>query len=63
MNVHVISLFSKDDILVIHRLFDIDFKDLIPPFLKNEVTNHIKTALRELKNKKIQTKIKNLEAV
>lgn len=55
--------FSKDDILVIHRLFDIDFKDLIPPFLKNEVTNHIKTALRELKNKKIQSKINNLEAV
>lgn len=55
--------FSRDDIVVVHRLFGIEFKDLIPPFLKKEVTNHIKTTLKELKNNKIRLKIKDLEAV
>ena len=55
--------FSRDDIVVIHRLFKIEFNDLIPPFLKREVTNHIKIALGELKNKKVRLKIKDLEAV
>jgi len=55
--------FSRDDIVIIHRLFDIDFNDLIPPFLKKEVTNHIKKALAELKNTKSRLKYKDLEAV
>jgi hypothetical protein len=55
--------FSKDDIVVIHRLFDIEFKDLIPPFLKKEITNHIKMTLGELKNTKVRLKYKDLEAV
>lgn len=54
---------SRDDIVVIHRLFEIEFRDLIPPFLKKEVTNHIKTTLGELKNKKVRLKIRDLEAV
>lgn len=52
---------SRDDIVVLHRLFEIEFKDLIPPFLKSEVVNHIKMALRELKNDKVKLKIKDLE--
>ncbi len=55
--------FSRDDIVVIHRLFDIEFKDMIPPFLKKEVTNHIKLTLGELDNKKVSLKYKDLEAV
>jgi transcriptional regulator with XRE-family HTH domain len=55
--------FSRDDIVVIHRLFDIEFKDLIPPFLKKEVTSHIKTTLGELNNKRVRLKINDLEAV
>ena len=55
--------FSRDDIVVLYRLFEIEFKDLVPPFLKSEVTNHIKQTLGELKNKKIKLKIKDLEAV
>ena len=55
--------FSRDDLVVIYRLFEIEFKDLIPPFLKKEVTNHIKMTLGELKNKKVRLKIKDLEAV
>ncbi len=55
--------FSRDDIVIIHRLFSIDFNDLIPPFLKKEVTNHIKMTLGELKNTKARLKYKDLEAV
>ncbi|MEA3497014.1 MAG: helix-turn-helix transcriptional regulator [Bacteroidota bacterium] len=54
---------SRDDIVVIHKLFEIEFKDLIPPFLKKEVTNHIKATLGKLRNKKVQLKIKDLETV
>ena len=52
--------FSKDDLIVIHRLFEIDFKYLIPTFLKSEIKNHIKTTLDELKNKKVKIKIKDV---
>ena len=55
--------FSRDDIIVIHRLFEIEFHNLIPPFLKKEVANHIKTTLGELKNNKVRIKLKDLEAV
>jgi transcriptional regulator with XRE-family HTH domain len=55
--------FSRDDIIVIHRLFEIEFNNLIPPFLRKEVTNHIKATLGELKNNKVGIKIKDLEAV
>ena len=55
--------FSRDDIVVIHRLFRIDFDDLIPPFLKKEVANHIKMTLGEMKNKRVRLKMNDLEAV
>ena len=55
--------FSRDDIVVIHRLFEIEFKELIPPFLKKEVTNHIKITLGELRGKKVKLKIQDLEVV
>ncbi len=55
--------FSRDDIVVIHRLFEIDFKFLVPPFLKMEVANHIKNTLKELKNKKIKVKLEDLELI
>ena len=55
--------FSRDDIVVINRLFEIDFKYLIPPFLKKEVTNHVKITLGELKNNNIGLRIKDLEVV
>ncbi len=57
--------FSRDDIIVLHRLFNIDFKYLVPPFLKSEVTNHIKLTLNELKSKKSKLKLKltDLETV
>lgn len=42
--------FSKDDLIIIHRLFKIDFKYLIPPFIRPETTNHINKTLQTLKN-------------
>ncbi len=54
---------SRDDIIILHRLFDIDFKYLVPPFLKSEITNHIKSALGELKSKRIKLKLRDLETV
>lgn len=55
--------FSRDDIIVLHRLFGIEFKDLIPPFLKAEVTNHIRLTLGKFKNTKVRLKLKDLETV
>ncbi len=55
--------FSRDNIVVVHRLFGIEFNDLIPPFLKKEVTNHIKMTLGEMKNKSVRLKINDLETV
>jgi len=55
--------FSRDDIVVIHRLFGIEFNNLIPPFLKKEVTNHIKTTLGKLRNKKVRLQINDLETI
>jgi transcriptional regulator with XRE-family HTH domain len=55
--------FSRDDLIVIHRLFELDLNKLFPPFLKPEVTNHIKQTLNELKNSKTKIKLRltNLE--
>ncbi|GMT45370.1 MAG: hypothetical protein IEMM0006_1202 [bacterium] len=53
--------FSRDDIIVLHRLFELDLKDLVPPFLKTEVTNHIKQTLNELKNKKTKIKLRLID--
>jgi len=53
--------FSRDDIVVIHRLFGINFKYLIPQSLKSEVTTHIRLTLGKLKNKKVKLNIEDLE--
>ena len=55
--------FSRDDIVILYRLFGIEFKDLIPPFLKEEVTNHINLTLGGLENKKMRLKIRDLAIV
>jgi len=55
--------FSRDDIIILHRLFKIKFEDLVPPFLKEEVSNHIKITLKELKRNKAKLKLKDLETV
>jgi len=50
--------FSRDDLIVLHRLFGLDLNDLFPPFLKTEVTNHIKKAINELKNRRTKIKLR-----
>lgn len=50
--------FSKEDLVVINRLFKIKFEDLIPTFINQERANYIKNALETLSNKK--SKLKNL---
>jgi len=57
--------FSRDDIIVLHRLFDLDLKYLVPPFLKSEVANHIKETLKELRSRrsKIKLRLTDLEAI
>lgn len=46
--------FSKDDIVVISRLFNIKYEDLIPSFIKQERASHIKKTLESLSNNKIK---------
>lgn len=49
--------FSKDDLVVIHRLFNIKFEDLIPAFIQKERVSYIKKTLESLsKNKFKQAK-------
>jgi len=57
--------FSRDDLIVLHRLFGLDLNELVPPFLKTEVTKHIKQTLNELKNRrtKIKLRLTDLETI
>ena len=52
--------FSKDDLVIIHRLLDIELKDLIPTFIKPEVEQHIKLSLKELGKPKLKLRKKDL---
>lgn len=45
--------FSKDDLVVINRLFKIKFEDLIPAFINQERASHIRKTLASLSNNKI----------
>jgi len=53
--------FSKDDLVVINRLFKIKFDDLIPTFIKQERASHIKKTLESLSNNKIRLTKKDFE--
>lgn len=46
--------FSKEDLVVINRLFKIKFEDLIPAFINQERASHIKRTLESLSNNKIR---------
>jgi len=45
--------FSKDDLVVINRLFKIKFEDLIPAFINQERASYINKTLASLSNNKI----------
>ncbi|MCF6270105.1 MAG: helix-turn-helix transcriptional regulator [Melioribacteraceae bacterium] len=52
--------FSRDDLVIIHRLLAIELKDLIPTFIKPEIEQHIKMSLRELGKSKLKLRKKDL---
>jgi len=52
--------FSKDDLVVIHRLLQIELRDLIPTFIKPEIEQHIKLSLKELGKSKLKLRKKDL---
>lgn len=53
--------FSKEDLVVINRLFKIKLKDLIPTFIKQERASHIKRTLETLSNNKIRLTKKDFD--
>lgn len=53
--------FSKDDILIIHRLLKIDFNDLFPPFIKQDRVVHIKKTLKSISKSNIKLKKKDID--
>lgn len=46
--------FSKEDLIVINRLFKIKLEDLIPPFIKQDRASHIKKTLESFSHSKIK---------
>ncbi len=46
--------FSKDDLVIINRLFKIKFEDLIPAFINQEKASHIRKTLESISNNKIR---------
>ena len=53
--------FSKDDIVIINRLFKIKLDDLVPTFIKQDRAIHIKKTLRTLASKKIRLSKKDFD--
>lgn len=53
--------FSKEDIVVINRLFKIKLEDLIPTFIKQDRALHIKKTLHSLSNNKIRLTKKDFD--
>ena len=46
--------FSKDDLIIINRLFKIDLENLIPTFIKEEKVIHIRKTLKSIPNNRIR---------
>jgi len=53
--------FSKEDLVVINRLFKIKFEDLIPAFIKQDRASHIKKTLKSISNNKIRLTKKDFD--
>lgn len=46
--------FSKDDLIIINRLFKIDLENLIPTFIKEEKVIHIRKTLKSIPKNRIR---------
>ena len=53
--------FSKEDLVVLNRLFKINFEDLIPTFIKQERASYIKKILESLSKSKIRLTKKDFD--
>ena len=53
--------FSKEDIIIIHRLLKIKLEDLIPPFIPQERATHIKNVLKKLPDSNVKLKKQDLD--
>jgi len=53
--------FSKEDIVIINRLFKIKLQDLIPTFIKEDKALHIRKTLKSLPKSKIKLTIKDFD--
>lgn len=53
--------FSKEDLIVINRLFKIKLEDLIPTFIKQDRASHIKRTLESLSHNKIRLTKKDFD--
>jgi antitoxin component HigA of HigAB toxin-antitoxin module len=53
--------FSKDDILIVHRLLKIKLDSLISPFIKEDVANHVRVTLQSLNKTKVKLSKRDLE--
>ena len=58
-----VSPFVMKDIVVIHRLLNIDFSNLIPTFLPQKDRLKIKSSLEELDNPKLRLSSQDFELV
>lgn len=55
--------FSKDDIVIIHRLLKIKLDLLISPFIKEEIAKHVRLTIQNLNKPKIKLSKRDLEFV
>ncbi len=53
--------FSRDDLVVIHRILNIELKYLISPFIKVDTAKHINKVLIELNRKRMKLSKKDLD--
>lgn len=53
--------FSKEDIIIVHRLLKIEFEDLIPPFIPQKRATQIKNVLKKLPASNAKLKKQDLE--
>lgn len=53
--------FSKEDLIIINRLFKIKLEDLIPTFIKQDRAFHIKKTLESLSHNRIKLTKKDLD--
>lgn len=53
--------FSKEDLVVINRLFKINFEDLIPAFIQQERALHIKKTLESFPGNKVKLTTKDFD--